>query len=438
MSNSVTPKSLNIFVAEQVKESVSEAANAKIYITFGRQGEWANDAAPLQANTSVNAQREVWDAMIAGKRLTENDIAHVLPRSDWVANTSYASYDDRATNLYDQNFYIITSSYRVYKCLSNANNSISTVEPTSTNPLTVTQTADSYIWKFMYELNSEDKYRFLNDDYFPVRYLRTDNGSTQWDVQAGASEGSVYNIVIEDAGNYTNSNVTLTITGDGTSLNAFATVNTTSNTIGSVTIDDYGSGYTYADVAISGGGGTGGGSLRAIISPPHGHGANPLEELGGSSLMINARLRGSEDGLLPVTNELRQITLLRNPLKYATSNVYSNSIFSMTEDLTLNGVSSEYEEDEIVYQGTNLASSTYQGKVVKWDTGNSSITLNNTKGTPTSDVLTGDTTGSTSFVSSVGTVDLVKYSGSLLYIDNIPEINRNEFQTENFRIVLKF
>ena len=434
---SVITKHLNVFTAEQVKESVSETNNNTLYLGFGRVSPWANDAVPEQANTSDQNMRDVWSTMIGGKLITENSMEHVIERNQWATGISYSAYDDKDTDLYSHDFYVITTDFNVYKCLDNVNSSNSTVEPTSTNPATITQTADGYIWKYMFTLNSEDKYRFLNDDYFPVRTLTVDNGSTQWQVQSQAVEGAIYLIKIEDAGTYTNDNVSIVIIGDGTGANASCNVNTSSNTLHTMTIDDYGTGYTYASASITGGAGSGG-SLRVVLSPPNGHGSDPLYELGGSNLMLNVRLRGTENGTLPIVNDLRQIILLKDPYTVGTTNAYSNTTFSQLKDLSLTGVSSDYDEDEYVYQGASLSTATFAGKVVEWDSANSQLLLNNTTGTPTSDTLIGDTTGSTSFVTSVENEDLTKNSGKILYIQNIPEIQRDEFQTENFRIVLKY
>lgn len=439
MVNSILTKNAGVFVAAQVKESLGEAANTKLYLGFSKVVPWANDAAPPSANSSVGAIYEVWKTLIAGKRITENDLEHVVPRIQWQSDYMYDIYDDKDENLYDKEFYIITDNFNVYKCLNNNNGGNSTVVPTSTNPVSVTQTSDGYTWKYMYTLNSEDQYRFLNDDYFPVRTVNSNDGSQQYQVQQNAIEGAIYNIIIENAGNYANSdNLTIVIEGDGSSANAYANVNLSSGAIHTITIDDFGLNYTYATAYVTGGGGSGGGQIRPTVSPPGGHGSNALEELGASNLMVNARIRGSEGGLIPIVNELRTVSIIKDPINYSGDSIFSNTIFNQTTTLTVTGQTGEYDQDEFVYQGVSLLSSTFSGRVVSWDSANSKIKLNNVEGGVTADTLIGDSTGVSGFVTSSVNPDLDNYSGRVLYINNISEISRNEFQTENYRIVLRF
>jgi hypothetical protein len=52
--------------------------------------------------------------------------------------------------------------------------------------------------------------------------------------------------------------------------------------------------------------------------------------------------------------------------------------------------------------------------------------------------LIGANTGAARFVDSVTNPTLKRYSGNLLYIDNIKPIQRAVDQTEDFKIILKF
>ncbi len=54
----------------------------------------------------------------------------------------------------------------------------------------------------------------------------------------------------------------------------------------------------------------------ASIPPVGGHGWDPVEELGGFNVMINARFEGDEADEFTVKNEFRKIGILKNPLKY--------------------------------------------------------------------------------------------------------------------------
>jgi len=440
---SVHSKNLEITNAIQFRESVSEQSNTKIYLTFGKVEPWSNDAAPPQANSSVSTLYQVWDNMIGGKLITGNDIHHVIRRINWTANTVYDQYDSLTSSLIlfsaNVNFYVVTDELNVYKCISNNYSSRSSVKPTSVSTTSTSSTADGYVWKFMYNISPSERIKFTTSDYIPVKKLSSNDNSLQWQVQENATEGAINHIQVTNGGlNYfVNSALSISITGDGTGANAFARVNTVSNTIANVVIDSVGSEYTYATVTLTSNTGSNA-SFRAIISPPNGHGSDALRELGGANLMINPRLRGTETGILSVANEFRQISLIEDPTFFNQSNVASNTVFSQLTSLTVNGSSVEYDEDEIVYQGTSLSTSTFSGRIAEWDSSNSIMRLTSVTGNPTTDLLIGANTGAARFVDSVTNPTLKRYSGNLLYIDNIEPIQRAIDQTEDFKIVLKF
>ena len=170
------------------------------------------------------------------------------------------------------------------------------------------------------------------------------------------------------------------------------------------------------------------------------HGVDALHELGGTDLLINVKLNGSENGTLVTQNDYRQIGLLYNPTVYNESNTMSNLVFSQVTTLSLaaSTVTLNYIPDEIVYQGADFANATFKGVVAAWDSANSLIKLTNTEGNPTATLLTGITSTAERYVSSVVFPDCNPYSGYLLYKDNISVITRSEDQNEDFKIVLSF
>lgn len=440
----VYSKNLEIYNAEQFKESVSETANSRLFLTFGKVEPWPNDAAPTQANSSVISFNEVWQNMIGAKLITGNDIRHVIRRIDWSANTSYDAYDHCTCSLLlfnpNTDFYVVTSDWNVYKCIGNNNGSISTVMPTSvTTTATVTE-ADGYIWKYMYTVSPSEQLKYTTADYIPVKTLTVNDNSRQWQVQENAIDGAIEHIKIVNPGqNYDNANnITVTITGDGRNATAIAQVNNQTNTISSIVITDPGSAYTYADVSITSTANGTNATARAMISPTGGHGSDPLRELGGSNLILNVRISGSENGVLPINNQYRQLAVIKDPFLFGTESISSNTVITQLTVLTLNGTSVDYQEDETVYQGASPVAASFTGKVVYWDSANSLIKLSNTTGTPTTDLLVGAISGAARFVDSITNPMLKKYSGQLLYIDNVKPIERAEDQTEDFKIVLKF
>ena len=435
-------KNLDIFVAKQVKESVSESSSSNVYLTFGKSSSWPSESSPLQANTSVTSYNDVWKNMIGAKRIVGNNIRHAIPRINWTPGTVYAAYDDRLDSLdlfaASNNFYVITNEFHVFKCLDNNNGSTSTVMPNILITTTHFQTSDGYIWKYMYSLTAEEKLRFVTSKFIPIRTIESSDNSQQWNVQENAIDGGLHVIKVTNSGsNYTANDVVVSIKGDGHYANAFAVLNTASNTVSSIIIDNLGYGYTYADISLTSSRGSGA-TARAVISPPGGHGSNPLTELGGSYLIFNIQLKDSEGRILTTHNDYRQIALVEDPHLYGTTNKAATTTVSQLTVLTLNGTSVEYSEDEWVFQGASYASSFFKGIVVDWDSTNNVIKLAQTEGVPTKDLLVGANTTAARFVSSITPPTLQPRTGNLLYTDNIVAIQRANDQAEDYRIVFKF
>jgi len=440
---SVFSENLRVYNALQFKQSLVDLDPTNIYLTFGRPTAWANDSAPPQANSSVTSFNDIWFRMIGAKHITGNDVRHVIPRHDWTANTNYAAYDHCTCSLllYQPNvkFFIVTTDWNIYKCLGNNNGGLSTVMPTQLQTNTPVEESDGYIWKYMYTLSAEERIRFMTSSYIPVQTLTLDNNTLQWRVQQDAVDGAIESVKITNAGTgYTNSsNIIITLTGDGSSANAIARVNSTSQTISSIVMTNRGRNYTYADISISGGGGSNV-AARAMISPPGGHGADPLRELGGSYLILNPRVRSTEGGKLVAANEFRQVAIIQDPIEAATGNVASGSVYSQILTLTVSSGSDNYQKDETVYQGGSVSTATFTGIVADWDSGNNQLKLTSTVGTPISATITGNTSATARVVESVTNKELVNQSGQLLYIDYVQPITRSVDQTEDYKIVLKF
>jgi len=433
---------LQIFNAKQFKESVTEPGSSNVYFTFGRCFAWDDDNTPPNANSSYMSFYDTWNNMIGGKRISGNDLRHVIPRFNWTSGDTYVAYDDtidsKVLMTNTTPFYVVTEDWNVYKCLSNNYGAVSTSKPTSIASTTDFQTSDGYIWKYMYTITTEEQLRFVTTDYMPVKTLVTNDQSLQWQVQENAIDGGLHNILVLGGGSgYTSNDISVVITGDGQDANAFAVRNVTTNTISSIILDNKGIGYTHAKVTFYSTTGVGA-DARAVISPPGGHGSDPLSELGGSNIMINMLFKNYESDVLPVENEFRQISLFEDPLIYGTSNIISNSVVSQTTQITLNGVSVDYVTDEYVYQGASLDNYTFKGRVVEWDAANTILKLSNVTGNPRSELLIGVTSTAARFLSSVTDPDMQPHSGKLLYINNITPIQRAADQAEDFKIVLNF
>jgi hypothetical protein len=443
MTNTSTfTQDMGVIIARQFKDVIGDRAN--VYLAISRVEPFPNDANPPTANSSVESINNFWRNMIGGKKILRSDISLVIPRKNWEFDTLVPAYSSASPRVMPGNIssssiisnltYVMTDDYNVYKCLYNNNGSNSIVKPISTNPATIYSTSDGYIWKYMYTLSSKDIVKFLTPDWIPVRTLEGNDGSLQWRVQQAAVPGAIHVCTVTNPGSgyIANNPPVVTITGDGKNATAIAVVNTSTTGIDSVVLTSYGFGYSYATVDISGGGI--GAEARAEIEPQGGHGANPESELGGYYVMINARLKGGENGKLINTNDYRSYALLVNPFAFATTNTYSGSAFSQTTDLTVSSGGGNFAQDETVFQGVTLPTATFVGEVASFS--NNIIRLINPEGIPQACNITGVETVARRSVVSIANPDLAYYTGSIIYRDNITPIVRNEAQTEDIKIVI--
>ena len=448
---SIYTKSMQIFNAENFKASIGDASEPYVYFTFGKVEPWPSvinpplEDPPPQANSSVDTFNQVWKNMIGAKKIVGNDVRLAIRRYDWISGTVYDEYDDSeaALDMYDPDvkFYVVTDEWNVYKCLGNNNGNPSTVKPTTINTYIAERVSDKYIWKYMYTLSDEEKLRFTTTNFIPVRTLTEDNGSLQWHVQDNAVQGSIGSIKILNGGSLYNvaSPPTITITGDGTGAEAIATVNATSLAVESILVINKGQNYTRANVTFTSAFGNSV-SARVVMSPTGGHGANPVEELGGSFVIVNPKLRGSELGVIDTQNDIRQIALIKNPVLTDGSTIASGIVYSQTTKVILENVGDNYQEDEYIFQGTDLATATFKGRVVSWNSAQHILDLTDVSGTLTSQggVLQGSISNAGRLYLSSIDKSFTPYTGNLLYINNITLIQRATDQTEDFKIVVSF
>lgn len=413
-------------------------SEANIYLAISHSAPWANDSLPPTVIDAVTSEVGFWRGLIGGKKVVGNDVQLVVPRINWQANTIYSAYSDQYDST-GNNFYVLTSDYNVYKCLSNNASANSTTMPTYTAFDQTHQENDGYVWKYMLTLTTADRQRFLTDDWFPVRKLILDDGSLQWEVQQNAIPGGIHVITVTNPGtNYTNAgNLVITIAGDGAGVSAFGQINAISNTVSNITVSIPGADYHFANVTVSGGGGANA-TANVIISPFNGHGSDAAKELGARNLMLNIRLQRDEDGKLTVANDYRQIGLLRDPEIFGTSNVMGNTVFSQTFDVQVGAGSGNYSLDEYVFQGGSLSAATFSGRVLDWDVSNNFLRLTETTGTITSSPITGITSGVSRFTINTTNPDVVPYSGTIYYLENTTPIARANDQTESLTTVITF
>ena len=474
----------------------------RLYVFIGRPQAWDNENNPPTPVDSFQEFSDVFDDMISLKRVLANDTIQVIRRVDWTppeqttgglgyvydmyrhdySSTKTAS--SGATKLYDADFFVVNSSYQVYKCIYNGtspsdpNGKPSTIEPTGTSTSVIT-TADGYRWKYMYTIPVGQVLKFFSNEYMPVL--------TDTAVISDAVGGEIDTVVIQSSGSGYNNGTyeNVPIKGDGTGGRVSIVVD--GGKVVSATVTSGGSNYTFGKVIIDEingiGAGTGSGATIDVIIPPEGgHGADPTVELGGYRVMINTKFTYAEgSGDFPTDNDYRRIGLVINPFRYGTS--------ELVADLTLSGTSAvifsptftgQFSTDEIITQSRTVGGQqvTARGRVISWNSttkvlkyyqnrvdgvfpeitgnlvefegGNAVVgATSGTSGDPDINfpIIAGSSTRvinnteydlGMSFTNGYAKPEIQPNSGDVIYIDNRSAISRAGDQIEDIKIVIEF
>ena len=472
---------------EQFVESFSETASNTYYLGIGRPQAFATatrpdlrtenegtDASPLTPVDSVQDEFYHFDDMLAAKKVTSSDVSICIPRRNWTTGTVYDYYrhdygnrvtggtstqtaNSGATSLFDATFYVMSSTYNVYKCLDNNGNAASTVEPTGTST-SILSTGDGYKWKYMYTLSATQQSNFLSTDFMAV--------ATDSTVSAAAVDGAVNIIKIKTAGTggTDGTHTGVAIRGDGSS--GVCSVTVSSGAVTAVTVTTPGTGYTYgyvrvADIVSAGATGLSGTELDVIIEPKGGHGFNAIKELGGFFVMMNTNFEAGEtsnSGDFTTANDFRKVMLMRD-INSGGSAATATTLRN-TKAVLVTSPSGNFTVDEEINQATTGA----VGKVVEWDSSNNILyyiqTRFNDEGADSNGNLTAFSgtntiTGQSSSVtatpsSSSTTVDSVVFTsgynageinadtGDIMYVENRSPITRAADQTENVKLIIEF
>jgi len=353
---------------------------------------------------------------------------------------------------YSNKFYVRNNLDQVFKCLFNNNGAQSTIKPEITlggqlpeSPYI--ETSDGYKWKYLYTIPSGLKNKFFTDRYMPV--------ISDPVVVRNAKDGRIDIVEIINPGNgyfqgtTTNNYSIITVSGDGT--DAEFSVDILNGKIVEVNIIDGGTGYTNATLEIGDAlklPATSNANLRAVISPPGGHGIDPALELGASEQMITVDFQSNITDLYPIDGagdtDFRQVALVRNP-KLANGFPGFTSVYPMYTKIFVSAPSTApYPIDSTLFVGNggNFANATFTATVVFFDTTENIVYVNNINGDI--DAIDGeqiyekDNTSNYSQVFAVTKPDINILSGDLLYVENRNKITRNANQTETIKIVVEF
>ena len=456
-----------------------------IYLVLGRPQSWDNtlstnftaqasgtvsDSNPPNPVDNWTNEYAVWRDAMAGVKLNYSDVKLCTLRNNWQYGTRYDMYrhninsadpsENSKYDLSDTNMIVyVTSTGNVYKCLFNNKSgtntgTVSTVMPSSTGVAPFT-TGDGYIWKYLYTITAADA-DFVTENYIPVSTTTSVSSINGIDVIYMSSNGVGYT-----------GTPGVVIYGDGSGAAAVATVAGTSVT--KITVTTAGQGYTWAKIALTGGGASNTANAIAVIAPTGGHGSNLDYETMAHNVMIAGTVSGYLNNEFPVNQDFRTVALIKNPLAYqssvgyfVTSNVgtlYTTNTGRILRTLTMTSGATTAPANDLTITGTGLG----QGIFVFQSSGtvqlqyiqpvNSDIPANisdlriDTAGTKRLyEFTTADTisaTGYSQFINSstglTGQVpEIHPYTGSMLYLDYRQPVTRASGQNEKINIVINF
>ena len=475
-------------------------------VGFGRTETW--NESPLEPIDNYNYLSHSKDTMIFGKRITGSNVRRLIKRIDWAKSTRYEMYRHdysisnqstvtKSSRLYDANYYVLNSDYRVYICIDNGssgtnpNGNTSQDEPTFTDlePSPAGESGDGYIWKYLFTVSPSDVIKFDSTDYvvLPNDWETSSDSLIQAVRENGNSENNlnqIKKVYIENGGLGYSDIGEVDIIGDGTGGKALITVND-SGTITNVTVTSGGTGYTYGVVDLK----TTVlnqpetfAKLIPIIPPSKGHGYDIYSELGADKVLLYARFDDSTKDF-PIDSKFSQVGVLKNPTYFNSTTLFNDEQFSSLYSIKIKNIDTagtlvvgdqirqqvssgiaygyvssydietgvlKYYQDRSLYLNSGLTETDYVGistrsKVLPFESSTNSIISNSFSGSINRD-FSGITTNTGSSLINLGVVfssglanpEINKKSGEIIYLDNRALISRNSRQKEDIKIILEF
>jgi len=334
-----------------------------IRVGFGRTTKWNDEGATPAPVDSFSYRAHVGDTMSFGRKVSSANIRRIIRRVDWVQGQRYEIYRDdysasnqspltKSNRLYDANYYVLNSDFKVYICIDNGSSgtnelgNVSQDEPTFTDlePSKAGNSGDGFIWKYLFTISPSDIVKFDSTEYITV----PNNWATSTDSQIRAvrengdsnvNNNQIKHVYIENAGaNYTTGNgFEVDILGDGTG--GRARVDIVDQKISNVTVSSGGKGYSYGLIDLDKlrvGGANHSDADKAklvpIIPPKLGHGSDIYTELGTDKVIVYARFDDSTNDF-PIDTQFAQVGIVKNPTKIGTTNIFTEQTFT-----TLHGI----------------------------------------------------------------------------------------------------
>lgn len=382
------------FATSLITKSINDIfyRRSNFFYFLGKVDDWSGQM-PSDINNTTLDDNTIRDNILYVKRVSPNDVSLVIPKYVW--SSKIWDQWDHTQDMSNKSFYCINSEFNVYKCLSNNNGSYSTIEPTGMS-YGVIATNDGYLWKYMYNIPSFKRSKFIDNDYIPVQKALTDTFY---------SKGSISQVVVNNGGSgYASSqSTTIGVSGGTTGQTAVLVPALNSNgEIVKVSIINGGTGYTVAptltinQVGTSGTGkyGNSTAKLKAIIY--NGSVVNvSIEDPGinyptNTTTTITVTGDGTNASLIPIVyGGVIVDVAIDNPGNNYTTVGLSVSGTGIGANITATLAQSDFISDQAYVEQTTVKGAIYATRIIE---------SGNNYSTNTRAVITGDGIGATASV----------------------------------------
>lgn len=421
-----------------------DSSNTNYYVGLSRSENNLNIG--TTTSSTLREQLEVRHELQSIKAISNSSF--VVPTKDWVGATVYNAWDDN--NLTLESFYVQNEDREVFVCVETPKNGVgepltSNVQPTSTlagSSSRTFATSDLYKWRWLYKISNADYSNYKSTDYMPVKVVTAiapsiPEESIQKGLQNQSVSGEIIGIAIDSAGYGYTIAPSLSIEGDGVNASFQAVVS--AGKIVSVRVDSdnggsytHGTGYNFATVTPS----YGTAAFRPIIAPRDGLSADPRQTLFADSLMMQIDFQNNETDTILAENEFRSVALLSGLKKYGSDSATSINTGNTLNNFTVSGASGTFTDDEIISNQSGTASA----RVFTHDLAGNTVYYFQTDSTgfgsfANNQSIVGASVNAT--IDAINNPNVDRYSGDILYINNVDAISRASNQTEDIRIVIK-
>lgn len=439
-------------IVQDIIDGINDSSD-RYYIGVGRSEYWDSADNPITPTNTMKDIREFRQSLQSVKKILSTSFS--VARVNWTTGTTYAQYDDTQVGHPSPNYYVLNQNHHVYVCLRTGRDTTgsavpSTVEPTGSNNHAF-ETADGYVWKFLYTISALEANYFLSANYMPVSKIvgELDSDATgiqikHKEIQDTAVGGMITSIVVTDGGSGYTSKPTVTITGNSAdsdySITAF--IDSSTNTVSKIEFDNdsstlsYPTGFDYAEVSISGGGGTGA-TARAVLTDHNGLGFDARSDLKASGLMLHAKTQGSLDDFI-ILQDFRQIGIIKNPKKgNGSDSDLTSETANALKSMKISPITLAFNSDNVIVgstSGTKAFIDEVDSDIIYYhqndNTGYGSFVVGET-------LTESDGTGNGIISQLIDSSEVDPFSGEVLYIDNRTAVARTANQTEDIKIILQ-